>query len=137
MRLVSSRLLGLLVVLALIVVFALAVPAGAQQQYNPFDLVGQGAQATTTTVAPTTTGQTNQVNDGFQTWQGVLIVVGGIVLLFGIAFAIMKDARRRAPVEDEAVTHEKVRDSHGATRNAKTKQRAKAKSVRAQRKHNR
>ena len=137
MRLVSSRLLGSLVVLALSAVLALAGPAAAQQTYNPFDLVGQGAQATTTTVAPTTTGQTNQVNDGFQTWQGVLIVIGGIILLFGIAFAIMRDARKRAPVEDEGVAREKVRDSHGATRNAKSRQRAKAKSVRAQRKHNR
>jgi flagellar biosynthesis/type III secretory pathway M-ring protein FliF/YscJ len=115
-------------------------PLAGAQSGSPFDYSVPPAPAQTVqqTATTNTTTQSNQFSDGLQTWQAVLIVLGGVLLLFGIAFAIMRDARSRAPVdEDEATAPQHARDAHVTARNAKRRQRQKAKAVRQQRKHNR
>ncbi len=124
---------------ALALAAALAVsPAAFAQGGSPFNQLPQAPAQTvqrTTTAGP---AQTNRYSDGLQTWQAVLIVLGGIILLLGIAFAIMRDARARAPV-DEAEEHapQRLRDQHAVAKQAKRKQRQKDKAARSQRKHNR
>ena len=126
---------------ALALVAALAVaPAAFAQGDSPFSQLPQAPsqtlQQTTTSSANST--QSNQYSDGLQTWQAILIVLGGITLLLGIAFAIMRDARARAPVdEDEEHAPQRTRDQHAVANEAKRKQRKKDKAARAQRKQNR
>jgi len=70
-------------------VLALAAPAGAQQAPT------LGAPPT-----PNVTPQTGQTTDsgggGLATWQEVLIFAAGIILIGGIAVAILTDSRERA-----------------------------------------
>jgi hypothetical protein len=126
---------------ALALVASLAVsPAAFAQGDSPFN---QLPQAPVQTVEQTTTSSanstdSNQYSDGLQTWQAVLIVFGGVVLLLGIAFAIMRDARARAPVDEaEEQAPDRLRDQHAVAKEAKRKQRQKDKAARAQRKQNR
>ena len=126
---------------ALALVAALApAPAAFAQGDSPFNQLPQAPAQTTqqTTTSSNASTQSNQYSDGLQTWQAILIVLGGLALLLGIAFAIMRDARARAPV-DEAAEEEpqRVRDKHAAAREAKRRQRKKDKAARAQRKNNR
>ncbi len=114
----------------------LAAPAGAVAQNSPF----QGLPPATPAAPETTTTQTTQASDdsGLDTWQGALIVAGGLALLTGIGVAIAKDARRRAPVGDptaDAAQHDA--DAHKRARQSKQRQRQKAKAARAARRRNR
>lgn len=138
MRLTPQRLTPVLIALATVAVLALAPLAGAQTG-SPFNAVPPApAQPVQQTATTDTTTQSNQYDDGLQTWQAVLIVMGGVILLLGIAFAIMRDARSRAPVgEDPEAAPQHARDAHVTARNAKRKQRQKAKAARRQRKQNR
>ena len=135
-----TRSASFLSALALVVVLVLA-PAAVAQTDSPFNPIPQAPAQTvqTPTVTTQTTSQSNVYSDGLKTWQAVLIVLAGIILLLGIAMAIMRDARTRAPVveEDEAFASQHSRDAHAVSRNAKARQRKKAKSIRAQRRHNR
>jgi hypothetical protein len=114
----------------------LAGPAGALAQENPLGPLPQAPPGTTPTVvvAPPTTSDTG----GLQTWQQVLIFGAAIILLGGIAWAIVSDARNRAPVKEGEMAHP---GAGGIKRNRSQKQRerarAKAKTGRAQRKRNR
>jgi hypothetical protein len=63
----------------------------------------------------------------------LLALVAAIALLVGIAFVIVRDARRVAPVEDGALTGGAARDTAAQMR----KRRAKAKAARRQRKRTR
>lgn len=117
---------------------ALAPGAGAQS--SPFSPVPEASQPTTqqSTVVQTTNGNSNQIDDGFETWQAILVVMGGVILLTGIALAIMRDARRRAPeAAPDETTPQRTRDAHQSSQKAKQKQRQKDKAARAQRRHNR
>jgi hypothetical protein len=82
--------------LALVAVLAtLWAPTTALAQSAP----GLGApEPEETAPAPVTTD--DPTDDGLETWQQVLIFAAGIVLLGGIAAAIMSDARRSAPGRD-------------------------------------
>ena len=140
MSLVSTRRTSFLSALALVVVLALA-PAAIAQTDSPFNPLPQAPAQTvqTPTVTTQTTSQSNVYSDGLKTWQAVLIVLAGLILLIGIAMAIMRDARTRAPIaeEDPASASQHSRDAHAVSRDAKARQRKKSKAVRAQRKHNR
>jgi hypothetical protein len=117
---------------ALVVVAALALPSAALAQ-SPFTPLPQGA--TPTVSQPTTTSSTSS-GGGLKGWQEALIFIAGIVLLGGIAYAIVADARERAPARarEDAET-----DADRAHRRQRAKERARdrGKAARAQRKRNR
>jgi len=134
----TQRSTTFLTALALVVALALA-PAAFAQGDSPFNQLPQAPAQTVqqTTTSSAGSGQSNQYSDGLQTWQAILIVLGGLALLLGIAFAIMRDARARAPVDETEETPQHASDQHAVARQAKRKQRKKDKAARAQRKHNR
>jgi len=95
-----------------------------------------GAPEPSETAPPPVT--TTTADGGLDPWQQVLIFAAGIVLLGGIAFAILGDARQRTrgtsaasdPPPPEGVTHQHKQ-------RAKRQARTKAKAARAQRRRNR
>jgi hypothetical protein len=117
---------------------AAAEAAGGSNAYN--ELVG-GAQAAETTPTTTTTTTGKSTSTGTETTSGsssktVIFLVFGVavVLLVGIGFFVMRDARRVAPVGDGPVTDGRpARDPAARLR----KRRAQAKAARQQRKRNR
>lgn len=121
----------------LICLVACAVPVAAHAQSSPFQPLPQAApQQTTTPTATTSTSSTD--NGGLAGWQQVLIFAGGGILLLGIAWAIVSDARSHAPVEDITDVQEaaRVRKEEDVKRR-KAKNRAAGKRSRAARKRNR
>jgi hypothetical protein len=114
---------------------ALAAPAATLAQANPFAPLPppsqQQQQQQTTPTQRTATG-----NGGLKRWQEILIFLGGVVLLGGIAMAILSDARRRAPVADgELVSATPGQGSHKHA--SKQRAREKAKAARRARRSNR
>ena len=128
-----SRLLLLICVTA-----ALAAPADAVAQSNPFGPLPPAQPAQTTTAAPTTTGSASGQGGGLKRWQEILIFMAGVGLIAGIGFAIVGDARRSAPVTEEELAGAH-RSSGAAARKPhdKAKARKKAKAARHARKQNR
>jgi hypothetical protein len=120
-----------------LVVLALAVPAVAAAQQAP--TLGAPEQTSSAPVATTT----DTSGGGLATWQEGLIVAAGLVLLAGIAWAIIGDARQRAPVADrharelEAAAAGGGKVSPHEKRRRKERARAKARAARAARKRNR
>ena len=126
------RLKPLLALVALTIALACAAPAVAQQAPT---LGGETTQ--TQTAAPPDT--TDSGNGGLKTWQEVLIFAAGVILLAGIGFAIVGDARDRARRlsrhgDSEAATAG-VPHKHRAQ--AKQRARAKGRAAKAQRRKNR
>jgi hypothetical protein len=134
-----SRLLSpLLVLLALA---ALGAPAAAPAQQTP--TLGSPSPEETQAAPATTTDTTD---DGLDTWQQALIFAAGVVLLAGIAAAIVSDARRRAGARHPGRA---ARDSRGRLAGedraadhrhrqaGKQRARQRARAARAARKRNR
>lgn len=89
---------SLLALLVVVLAGVLAVPA-AHGQSNPFTppqplVAPEQAQPQPVRTADDDDGE-------LETWQEVLIFLGGAALLTGIAVAIVMDARRRRPVTEE------------------------------------
>ena len=125
------RLKPLAALAALLLALAFAVPAAAQQTPT------LGAPETTTE-APPPPETTDSGNGGLETWQQVLIFAAGIILLGGIGFAIVGDARERTRkyshhTGEEAA--EGVRHKHSQA--AKQRARQKARAAKAARRKNR
>jgi hypothetical protein len=124
--------------LLICLVAALAVPVGiAHAQDSPFAPL---PQASTVPDTPTVTSSTSSTDDdgGLKSWQQILIFAGGGILLLGIAWAIVSDARSHAPVEEETEDQHvaKLRQEEDIKRR-KAKNRAAAKRSRQARKRNR
>ena len=120
----------------LICLVALAVPVAAVAQ-TPFAPLPPAQ--TTPAPTPTVTSSTSTTDgDGLKSWQEVLIFAGGGILLLGIAWAIVSDARSVAPTADltEETEASRARKEEDLKRR-KTKNRAAAKRSRAARKRNR
>ena len=119
---------------ALVLALTLAAPVAAQ---NAPTLGAPETQSDTAAPPPETT---STGGGGLKTWQEVLIFCAGLILLAGIAFAIVGDARDRArrlgrhQGRGEAATAG-VPHKHRAQ--AKQRARAKARQARAQRRKNR
>lgn len=69
----------------------------------------------------------DDTGDGLQSWQELLIFGGGAILLAGIAYAIVSDARRRAPVSSGQAAHPAL--GHAPKRNRSQKQRERARAA--------
>ena len=125
--------------LLICLVCALALPAGLAhaQDSSPFAPLPQARPAGAT---PTATSSTSTTGDdgGLKGWQEVLIFAGGGILLVGIAWAIVSDARSHAPVEDDTEEQHasKLRKEEDIKRR-KARNRAAEKRARQARKRNR
>ena len=125
------RLKPLLALPALVLALALAAPVAAQQTPT------LGAPETQTDAAPPPE-TTSSGNGGLKTWQQVLIFGAGVILLGGIGFAIVGDARERARrLSRHGTTPETAGVPHKHSQQAKQRARAKARQARAQRRKNR
>jgi|tagenome__1003787_1003787.scaffolds.fasta_scaffold19991349_2 hypothetical protein len=73
-------------------------------------------------------------------WQTALIIAAGIILIIGIAWAILADAKQRAPAETgEHAAHQAETRTRNEAERVRRKEQARAKSrrARAARKRNR
>jgi hypothetical protein len=117
----------------------LAAPSAAVAQLNPFQ--GQAPVPTTATPTVTVNPPANNSSSGgsLTTGQDFMIVGAGLLLLIGIGWAIVSDARNRAPVSDSELAHPGMGGRVRQNRSAKQRERARAKAKlgRAQRKRNR
>jgi len=127
--------LALLLSLALSAGGSTALAAGSIEGGSSFNELSQKAQEqerTTSTESTSTTGTTKETKNSKTT---ILIGIGAaIVLLLGVAYVIIRDARRRAPAEDPGELEARVNRDLALQQR---KRRAKAKAARQQRKRNR
>jgi hypothetical protein len=129
-----SRLVSPVVLLMALV--ALGTPALAPAQQSP-TLGSPSPQETAP--APATT--TDPADEGLDTWQQVLIFAAGVVLLGGIAAAIIGDARRRAPRPARAGRRARAGEDRAADHRhrqaGKQRARERSRAARAARRRNR
>jgi hypothetical protein len=122
----------------LICLVALATPIAAHAQDSPFAPLPPAQ--TTPEPVPTATSSSSSSGDdgGLAGWQTTLIVLAGGILLLGIAWAIVADARSVAPTGDEpeSKVESKARQEADLKRR-KARNRAAAKRSRDSRKKNR
>ncbi len=79
----------------LLLLGALLAPSAALAQFEPLPAPQQEPPPPP---APTTS---DPDEGGLERWQQLAIFGGGVVLILGIGYGILHDARRRAPIEDE------------------------------------
>jgi len=115
----------------LLALLTLAVPPAALAQSNPFAPIPQAPPDTTPTVQQPTSNTTSD-NGSLSTVGEIALYGAGALLLFGMGWLIVRDARRRAPIEERV---SQPTGTHSPRRHARARQKAKA--ARAQRKRNR
>jgi hypothetical protein len=121
-----------IVAAALVLALASSAPAAAQQ--SPTLGAPPSPDVTVQTQPTTTTGG----GGGLKTWQEALIFAAGIILIGGIAVAIMTDARERARrIGHGGPATEPAGTTHRHGQQSKQRARQKAKAARAQRRKNR
>ena len=129
-----ARLKQPFVLAALVLALALAAPAPAQETPT------LGAPETQSDAAPPP-DTTSTDGGGLKTWQQALIFSAGLILLGGIGFAIVGDARERARrLSRHGTTPEAAGAAgvpHKHSQQAKQRARAKARAAKAQRRKNR
>jgi hypothetical protein len=117
---------------ALVLALSLAAPVAAQ---NAPTLGAPETQSDTAAPAPETT---STGGGGLKTWQEVLIFGAGLILLGGIGFAIVGDARERTRKFSHHTGEEVAAGiPHKHSQAAKQRARAKARQARKQRRKNR
>lgn len=113
-------------------VLALAAPAGAQQAPT------LGAPPTPDVTVQTVQTTTSSGGSGLATWQEVLIFAAGIILIGGIAVAILSDSRERAAkLRHGGPVTEPGEAPHRHKQRSKQQARAKVKAQKAARRRNR
>ncbi|HET8535815.1 MAG TPA: hypothetical protein VFL73_01430 [Solirubrobacteraceae bacterium] len=122
--------------LAIAAVLCVLAPPAAALAQSPFSPLPQPVEPTTTTTSNNTT-TTSGDSGGLASWQEVLIFLGGVVLIIGIGYAIVTDARRNAPVREGEEGHIGERLKHLPKSRTKPVRRAKARQARQARKRNR
>ena len=122
----------------LLTVVALVAPAAAVAQDNPFGPVPQAPPQQTQTVDPNA-DPTADDKQGLSRRQEILIGLAGFALLFGIGYAIVRDARSVAPADrhDPLETGERVKATRAPKQQRVARGRAQAKRARQSRKKNR
>ena len=124
----------LLVLGALVLALSLAAPVAAQ---NAPTLGAPETQSETAAPPPETT---STGGGGLKSWQQALIFAAGLILLGGIAFAIVGDARERTRRMSRHGTSPETAGAsvrHKHSQAAKHRARAKARQARQQRRKNR
>jgi hypothetical protein len=117
---------------ALVLALSLAAPVAAQNAPT------LGAPETQTEIAAPPPETTNTAGGGLETWQQALIFAAGVILLGGIAFAILGDARERTRKFSHHTGEEVAAGvPHKHSQAAKQRARAKARQARRQRRKNR
>jgi hypothetical protein len=119
--------------------WVLALPAAASAQ-NPFGPLPQAQQPTQTATTNTGSSTSTSDNGGLKTWQEILIFGAGLVLLMGIGFAIVGDARDRAARLARRRGRAETAAAgvpHKHRQQSKQRARAKARAAKAQRRKNR
>ncbi|MGA2321587.1 MAG: hypothetical protein ABSG95_12735 [Solirubrobacteraceae bacterium] len=120
--------------IALSLAGVLAPPAmSTSLSSGPLSELTEAQQETTPTQTASTTNSATQASSNSSTVV-VLVLGAAVLLLIGIAFVIVRDARRVAPAGDPQLAEATA--SHGAAVRLR-KRRAKAKAARHQRKRNR
>jgi hypothetical protein len=122
--------------LAIAAVLCVLAPPAAALAQSPFSPLPQPVEPNTTTTSNNTT-TTSGDSGGLASWQEILIFLGGVVLIIGIGYAIVTDARRNAPVREGEEGHIGERLKHLPKSRTKPVRRAKARQARAARKRNR
>jgi hypothetical protein len=118
--------------LPLLVAAALVAPGAARAQLNQLPPAQPQTQPTVVV-----TNSSTSSGGGLTSWQQALIFGAGAVLLLGIGWAIVSDARDRAPVsEGESGTGSAVTRAQARARRHQ-RERARAKAARAARRRNR
>ena len=116
---------------ALVLALSLAAPVAAQNAPT----LGAPETQTDTAAPPETT---SSGGGGLKTWQEVLIFAAGVILLGGIGFAIVGDARERTRKFSHHTGEEVAAGvPHKHSQAAKQRARAKARAAKAQRRKNR
>ncbi len=116
---------------ALVLALSLAAPVAAQNAPT----LGAPETQTDTAAPPETT---SSGGGGLKTWQEVLIFAAGVILLGGIGFAIVGDARERTRKFSHHTGDEVAAGiPHKHSQAAKQRARAKARAAKAQRRKNR
>ena len=133
-QMTARRLAALLVVLGL-----LAPPAGALAQGDPF---GPIPQAPPEQAPPPEDARPDDDEGTLNRTQEILIAVAGIILVTGIAWAIVRDARQSAPTDGKAhvpldAEGQRVKGSRTPPKQRVQHNRAKARQARQARKRNR
>jgi hypothetical protein len=119
---------------ALVLALSLAAPVAAQ---NAPTLGAPETQSESAAPPPETT---STGGGGLKTWQEALIFAAGLILLGGIAFAIVGDARERTRRMSRHGTSPETAGAsvrHKHSQAAKHRARAKARQARQQRRKNR
>jgi hypothetical protein len=117
---------------ALVLTLTVAAPVAAQ---NAPTLGAPQTQSSTAAPPPETT---DSGGGGLKTWQEVLIFAAGVILLGGIGFAIVGDARERTRKFSHHTGNEVAAGvPHKHSQAAKKRARAKARQARQQRRKNR
>ena len=139
-----SRPLVLSVLAALVLAAAAAAPAAAQNG-DPFAPLPP-AQDDPPVVVPTVAGE----DEGLQSWQQTLLIVGGVLFVVAIGVAIARDARQHAPDDSRRAGAGRAAEGFAGgpgsgaapgrgsvTPQDRRRARAKARTARASRKKNR
>jgi len=123
---------------ALLCLLALAAPVAAVAQDNPFGPIPQAPpQQTAPPEQPDDSSSSS--DDGLSRSQQLLLGIAGLVLLLGIGWAIVRDARSAAPVSgrDPLESGERAKATRPPKQRRVAQGRARAKRARRARKRNR
>jgi len=126
----------------ILLLLAFLAPAGALAQDNPFGPIPQAPPQQTAPPEDEDDNTNSAFDDdeGLSDRQQLLIVLAGGIFVLGIAWFILRDARRSAPVAEHRGPEEGGTSSKGTRPPKKqrvSQQRARAKQARQARKRNR
>lgn len=121
----------------LICFLALAAPGSALAQSNPFGPVTPAPiPQPTQDLGPGEDTDTNEGEGDLETWQEIALYASGGLIILGLAWLIMRDARKNAPVDDPRRRRDEIaagtpggdkpRDPHAPRRKQVARQKAKA-----------
>lgn len=117
-------------------ILALAAPAGAWAQTgSPFGPLPQPPQQPGP--APTPVPVQPEVDEGLEGWQQLALLGGAALLLAAIATAIVRDARRSAPVAGPGERSEETAGKRAERSRKRGAARRKGRAARTARKRNR